>query len=97
MLARRSKNKAMKLNLPRRTQRRLPKRVQQPMVIEARANAEWPVDFMGGTLYHGRRFCTLNVLDEGAREALDIVIDTSIPGGPGCADIGSSDRMAWQA
>jgi putative transposase len=73
--------KAMKLNLPRRTKRRLPKRVQQPMVVEARANAEWSMDFMSDTLYHGRRFRTLNILDEGVREALDIVIDTSIPGG----------------
>ena len=73
--------KAMNLNLPRRTKRRLPKRVQQPMVVEARANAEWSLDFMSDTLYHGRRFRTLNILDEGVREALDIVIDTSIPGG----------------
>ena len=73
--------KAMKLNLPRRKKRRLPQRVQQPMVIEARANAEWSMDCMSDTLYHGRRFRTLNVLDEGVREALDIVIDTSIPGG----------------
>ena len=73
--------KAMKLNLPRRTKRRLPKRVQQPMVVEARANAEWPMDFMSDTLCHGRRFRTLNILDEGVREVLDIVIDTSIPGG----------------
>lgn len=73
--------KAMKLNLPRRKKRRLPQRVQQLMMIEARANAEWPLDFMSDTLYHGRRFRTLNVLDEGVREALDIVIDTSIPGG----------------
>ena len=36
---------------------------------------------MSDALYHGRRFRTLNVLDEGVREALDIVIDTSIPGG----------------
>jgi putative transposase len=73
--------KAMNLNLLRRTKRRLPKRVQQPMVVEARANAEWSMDFMSDTLYHGRRFRTLNVLDEGVREALDIVIDTSVPGG----------------
>ena len=72
--------KAMKLNLPRRKKRRLPQRVQQPMVVEARANAEWSLDFMSDALYHGRRFRTLNVLDEGVREALDIVIDTSIPG-----------------
>jgi putative transposase len=73
--------KAMKLNLPRRTKRRLPKRVQQPMVVEARANIEWSMDFMSDVLYHGRRFRTLNILDEGVREALDIVVDTSIPGG----------------
>ena len=56
--------KAMKLNLPRRSKRRLPARVQQPMVIESRANAEWSMDFMSDTLYHGRRFRTLNILDE---------------------------------
>ncbi len=72
--------KLMKLNLPRRTKRRLPKRVQQPMAVEARPNVHWSMDFMSDTLYHGRRFRTLNVLDEGVREILDIVIDTSIPG-----------------
>ena len=73
-------DKAMKLNLPRRAQRRLPQRVQQPLGVAARANAEWAMDFMADTLYHGRRFRTLNILDEGVREALAIVIDTSIPG-----------------
>lgn len=73
--------KAMKLNLPRRTKRRLPQRVRQPMVVDAVPNAEWSMDFMSDALYGGRRFRTLNILDEGVREALDIVIDTSIPGG----------------
>ena len=71
----------MKLNLPRRTKRRLRACVQQPMLVAARAKAEWSMDFMSDTLYHGRRFRTLKVLDGGIREALDIVIDTSIPGG----------------
>ena len=66
-------DKAMKLNLPRRAQRRLPQRVQQPMGVAARANAEWAMDFMADTLYHGRRFRTLHSLDEGVREALAIV------------------------
>ena len=39
------------------------------------------MDFMADSLYHGGRFRTMNVLDEDVREALDIVIDTSIPGG----------------
>ena len=50
------------------------------MAVEARANAQCSMDFMSDTLYHGRRFRTLNILDEGVREALDIVVDTSIPG-----------------
>src|SRR5690606_16376926 len=48
--------KAMKLNLPRQTKRRLPKRIQQPMQVAPRANAQWAMDFMSDTLYHGRRF-----------------------------------------
>ena len=72
--------KAMKLNLPRRAKQRLPQRVQHPMAVAARANAEWAMDFMADTLDQGRRFRTLNILDEGGREALAIVIDTSIPG-----------------
>ena len=72
---------AMKLNLPRRKKRRVPTRDPQPMAVDARANAEWSMDFMADALYHGRRFRTLNILDEGVREALDIVIDTSIPSG----------------
>jgi putative transposase len=71
----------MKLNLPRRAKRRLPQRVRQPMVVDAVPNAEWSMDFMSDVLYGGRRFRTLNILDEGVREVLDIVIDTSIPGG----------------
>ncbi len=70
---------AMKLNLPRRKKRRVPVREFQPLEVPARANAIWSLDFMSDALYGGRRFRTLNVLDEGVREALKIVIDTSIP------------------
>jgi putative transposase len=44
-------------------------------------NESWSMDFMSDALYGGRRFRTLNILDEGVREALEIVIDTSIPAG----------------
>lgn len=73
--------RALNLNLSRRTKRRPPVRVQEPMIVETKANAEWSLDFMSDTLYHGRRLRTLKILDEGVREALDIVIDTSILGG----------------
>ena len=49
------------------------------MLVEHRVNAEWSLDFMCDTFYQtSRRFRTLNILDEGVREVLDIVIDTSI-------------------
>ena len=73
--------RAMRLNLPRRTKRRVPKRARRSMEVPAAANVVWSVDFMSDALYHGRRFRTLNVFDEGVREVLEIVIDTSIPSG----------------
>lgn len=42
-------------------------------------NRTWALDFMGDTLYDGRCSRTLNVLDEGNREALAIDISTSLP------------------
>ena len=36
------------------------------------------MDFMSDALYAGRRFRIFNVLDEGVRESLGIVVDTSI-------------------
>ena len=39
----------------------------------------WAFDFMRDTLYDGRPFRTLNVIDEGNREALRVECGTSIP------------------
>ena len=41
-------------------------------------NTVWALDFMHDALYVGRRFRTLNVMDEGVLEALAIEIDTSL-------------------
>jgi putative transposase len=68
----------LRLNLPRRTKKRLPLRERQTLAVPAQANALWSMDFMADTLYGGRRFRTFNVLDEGVREALAIEIDTSL-------------------
>ena len=68
------------LNHKRRTKRRLPSRLKQPLDVPSVPNAVWALDFMSDALYVGRRFRTLNVLDEGVREALAIEIDTSLPG-----------------
>jgi putative transposase len=69
----------MKLNLPRRSKRRVPKRERQPLTVEPRMNAVWALDFMRDTLYSGKVFRTLNVIDEANRGGLGIDIAVSIP------------------
>jgi len=68
------------LNHRRRTKKRLGDRPRQPLDVPAEPNRVWSLDFMHDTLYCGRRFRTLNVMDEGVREVLAIEVDTSLPG-----------------
>jgi putative transposase len=68
---------AMKLNLPRRTKRGLI-RPMPSLDAPQLPNEVWSLDFMSDSLYQGRRFRTLNILDESVREALAIEIDTSL-------------------
>ena len=69
----------MGLNLPRRTKRRLPKVPRIPLVAPEAKNVIWALDFMHDTLYYGKPFRTLNVLEEANRQVLGIEIDTSLP------------------
>ena len=68
----------LKLNQPRRTKRRLPKRPSLPVFVPEGANEVWSADFMSDALYHGSRFRTFNIIDDFNREALAIEIDTSL-------------------
>ncbi len=69
----------MGLNMKRRTKKRILKRERTPLEVAGTSNASWGIDFMQDTLYNGRCFRTLNVLDEGVRECLAIEVDTSLP------------------
>ena len=69
----------MGLNQKRRTKKRLPDREPQPLEVPAEMNHTWSFDFMSDALYSGRRFRCLNIIDEGTREALGVVPDTSLP------------------
>lgn len=71
----------MGLNLRRRTKRVLPKRLAQPLEVIMKADHQWALDFMHDSLYCGKRFRTLNIIDEGTRECLAIEVDTSLPAG----------------
>lgn len=70
---------SLRLNLPRRTRRRVPKRLKQALVAPAGLNETWAIDFMHDRLYDGRCFRTFNVIDEGNREGLGIEISPSLP------------------
>ena len=68
----------MKLNMKRRTKKRMLTRPRQPLDLVVALNHTWALDFMRDTLYDGRPFRPLNVIDEGNREALRIEVGTSI-------------------
>src|SRR5271167_3490576 len=54
--------------------------VRQPLPAAVAANQVWSVDFMSDTLSSGRRFRTLNIVDDYTRECLAIEVDTSLGG-----------------
>src|SRR3974390_3314627 len=53
---------------------------RQPLPEQVAANQVWSVDFMSDTLSSGRRFRTLNIVDDYTRECLAIEVDTSLGG-----------------
>jgi len=68
----------LKLNIRRRVRKRLPKRVQEPLIIPKQADIVWSMDFVHDSLYDGKRYRILNIADDFNRELLAIEIDTSI-------------------
>ncbi|MCA6439682.1 MAG: hypothetical protein IM581_07120 [Chitinophagaceae bacterium] len=69
----------IKLNIRRRFRKRLPARVKQALFQPDTINEVWSVDFMNYTLWDGRRFRLLNIVDDYYREVLYIKADISLP------------------
>lgn len=69
----------MGLNIRRRSKKRLPQRVKQPLTVPTAPNQVWSIDFMSDTLVDGRKFRLLNVLDDFNRQSLAIEADSSLP------------------
>jgi putative transposase len=69
----------MKLNIRRRAKKRLPARVKQVLYQPEFANQVWSIDFMSDSLWDGRKFRTLNVIDDFNRQVLAVEVDTSLP------------------
>jgi putative transposase len=68
------------LTLRKRRARRRAVGTRAPILVEAKANARWSLDFVHDQFASGRRFRILNIVDDVTRECLAAIPDTSISG-----------------
>lgn len=69
----------LSLNLRIKPKKRLPQRHPDPLSQPLGKNEFWSMDFMQDSLESGRKFRTLNVIDDFNRESLSLEIDYSLP------------------
>ena len=68
------------LTVRRRKARRRAVGTRTPILVEAKVNARWSLDFVHDQFVFGRRFRILNIVDDVTRECLAAIPDTSISG-----------------
>ena len=68
------------LTVRKRKARRRAVGTRTPILVEARVNARWSLDFVHDQFALGRRFRVLNIVDDVTRECLAAIPDTSISG-----------------
>jgi transposase InsO family protein len=68
------------LTVRKRKARRKAVGTRAPILVEARPNARWSLDFVHDQFANGQRLRVLNVVDDVTRECLAAIPDTSISG-----------------
>lgn len=68
------------LAVRRKARKRVAQANRRPRQSVQHANEQWSMDFVHDTLATGRKFRTLNIIDDATRECLEIAADTSIGG-----------------
>jgi len=69
----------LELNLRIKPRKRLKRERPDPLSVPDKPNQVWSMDFMSDQLWNGKRFRTLNILDDFNREGLAIDVDFSLP------------------
>lgn len=69
----------LNLNIRRRAKKRLPARAKQRLFQPDQINQVWSMDFMHDSLWNGRSYRLLNIIDDFNRQVLWIESDTSLP------------------
>jgi len=67
------------LSLSRKLRRRIKDNPANPIEIPFAPNEEWAMDFMSDSLFDGRSFRTLNIIDHYNRKCIGITANTSLP------------------
>lgn len=68
------------LQLKKRTKKKRASQIRVELPRATRSNERWTMDFMSDSLWNGRRFRVLTVLDQYSRECPALEVDTSIGG-----------------